>query len=290
MPEVSVAYRSDQVAERCTFSPGRNPLPLPARGSFCPGPASTPTTCGNSRSPGRRATVSVRTSQVPDGIPAEVAGAARTRSCADHHPAGVRRLLPDHVGDRPVLRRPGHPVPGARARRPTRLVCYCLRHHRHRPGAAWTCCSSAFSRVDAPSRRTSTWTSNTSAARKSSSTSTRSTAGSTRGHGGQLHPLPRPLGQSATWARPSKLPEVEVDAARQSHQRTDESHGPSCGSAHAGFDPESPRCTSTCCDLTAGDPGLPAPPVDSPRRVLSWARAGARRWCPSRTPPWRTAR
>jgi hypothetical protein len=69
------------------------------------------------------------------------------------------------------------PLPGARLGGQLGGVLRA-RHHRGRPGAARTCCSSASSRRSATSRPTSTSTSSTSGARRSSSTSTPNTAAS----------------------------------------------------------------------------------------------------------------
>jgi error-prone DNA polymerase len=60
----------------------------------------------------------------PGGVPGAVVRSGQQRARADRRPR-LRRLLPDDVGDRPLLPRAGDPLPGARLRANS-AVCYVL--------------------------------------------------------------------------------------------------------------------------------------------------------------------
>jgi hypothetical protein len=132
---------------------------LPDRGQLAP-PAGHAQGTGTLRPAARRA----RRGSLRPGRP----------GARHHRGPRVSRLLPDRARHRGVLRAARHPVPGPRLGRQLGRLLRAGDHQRG-PGPARPAL-----RADGTARPTSTWTSSTSAGRRSSSTSTTPTAGTTR--------------------------------------------------------------------------------------------------------------
>ena len=91
-------------------------------------------------------------------------------------------------------------------------VCYALRHHQRRRGAATSCSSSGSSPRSGTGRPTSTWTSSPTGGRRSSSTSTSKYGRDARRPGRQRHHLPAADRRCGTWPRRSATRPGQQDA------------------------------------------------------------------------------
>ncbi len=111
----------------------------------------------------------------------------------DDRGAGVPGLLPGGLRHREVLPRAGHLLPGAGVGGELGGLLRAADHQRGR-GEVRSCCSSGSSPRSATARRTSTWTSSPTVARRPSSTSTSRYGREPHGPGRQRHLLPAAVG------------------------------------------------------------------------------------------------
>ena len=166
-------------------------------------------------------------------IPADVAAQLEQRARADRR-ARLRRLLPDDVGDRRVLPRARHPLPGPRLG--GQLGGLLLpRHHRGRSGAHGPAVRALpLARARRAARHRPRHRAR--APRGGDPARLREVRPRPRRDGGERHPLPRRARRCATWARRSASPRPRSTALAKLLSRRTATSTPR-RSADAGLDP-----------------------------------------------------
>ncbi len=264
---------ADDPARRRAHAGGRRALHLLARRAALPLPLRAAARRHDDRASGcdeltlRRAPASATATRCPPTSPRAAREGARP-----HRRARLRGYFLTMWEIVRFCRRAGHPLPGARLGRQLRRLLL-PGHHRRRSRAdgpalrALPLARAGRAAGHRPRHRAR-------AARGGDPARLREVRPRPRRDGRQRHPLPRPLGRArrGQGARPRRRPQLDRLAKLASHYGDDR---PPRASRSAGLDPDGAGARAPAAPGRR-DPGLPAPPLDPPRRLPARPRAGAR--------------